>query len=74
MESGRIPLSSVLANGCRSRTRVGMTENLLLIGPEGLDYDAAAAKYVEAFMQNVKWEKVNHRYVAAQKISASPKN
>jgi superoxide dismutase len=26
-----------------------------------MDYGAAAAKYVDAFMQNVKWEEVNRR-------------
>ncbi len=36
-----------------------------------MDYGAAAAKYVEAFMQNVKWEEVNRRYVAANKIHES---
>jgi Fe-Mn family superoxide dismutase len=38
-----------------------------------MDYGAAAAKYVEAFMQNVKWEEVNRRYVAAQKVADSLK-
>jgi Fe-Mn family superoxide dismutase len=33
-----------------------------------MDYGAAAAKYIEAFMQNVKWEEVNRRYVAATRI------
>jgi len=32
-----------------------------------MDYGAAAAKYVEAFMQNVKWEEVNRRYTSALK-------
>ena len=36
-----------------------------------MDYGAAAAKYIEAFMQNVKWEEVNRRYVTAQKLSES---
>jgi Fe-Mn family superoxide dismutase len=36
-----------------------------------MDYGAAAAKYVEAFVQNVKWEEVNRRYVAAQKAAAA---
>jgi len=31
-----------------------------------MDY-GAAAKYVEAFMQNVKWEEVNRRYTSALK-------
>jgi Fe-Mn family superoxide dismutase len=38
-----------------------------------MDYGAAAAKYVEAFMQNVKWEEVNRRYVAAQKATEALK-
>jgi Fe-Mn family superoxide dismutase len=38
-----------------------------------MDYGAAAAKYVDAFMQNVNWEEVNRRYVSAQKAAASLK-
>ena len=36
-----------------------------------MDYGAAAAKYIEAFMQNVRWEEVERRYMAAQKIAGS---
>jgi len=32
-----------------------------------MDYGAAAAKYIEAFFQNVNWDEVNHRYERAQK-------
>jgi Fe-Mn family superoxide dismutase len=32
-----------------------------------MDYGAAAAKYVDAFMQNVNWEEVNRRAEAAMK-------
>ena len=32
-----------------------------------MDYGAAAARYVDAFMQNVKWEEVNRRAEAAVK-------
>ena len=35
-----------------------------------MDYGSAAAKYVEAFMQNVNWEEVNRRFVGARKMSA----
>lgn len=35
-----------------------------------MDYGAAAAKYVDAFMQNVNWEEVNRRFTAAQKAAA----
>jgi len=35
-----------------------------------MDYGAAAAKYVDAFMQNVNWEEVNRRYVGARKMAA----
>jgi Fe-Mn family superoxide dismutase len=35
-----------------------------------MDYGAAAAKYVDAFMQNVKWEEVDHRLLKAQKARA----
>jgi superoxide dismutase, Fe-Mn family len=34
-----------------------------------MDYGAAAAKYVDAFIQNVKWEEVNRRAEAAVKAS-----
>ncbi|MFY9609318.1 MAG: Fe-Mn family superoxide dismutase [Blastocatellia bacterium] len=34
-----------------------------------MDYGAAAAKYVDSFMQNVKWEEVNRRAEAAVKTS-----
>src|SRR5687768_16850864 len=32
-----------------------------------MDYGSAAAKYVDAFMQNVNWEEVNRRLVGARK-------
>lgn len=38
-----------------------------------MDYGAAAAKYVDAFMQNVNWEEVNRRFVSAQKVAAALK-
>jgi Fe-Mn family superoxide dismutase len=31
-----------------------------------MDFGAAAAKYVDAFMQNVNWQEVNRRYTLAQ--------
>jgi Fe-Mn family superoxide dismutase len=34
-----------------------------------MDYGAAAAKYIDAFMTNVKWEEVDRRAEAATKIS-----
>ena len=34
-----------------------------------MDYGAAAAKYVDAFMQNVKWEEVDRRVGAGLKLS-----
>lgn len=36
-----------------------------------MDYGAAAAKYVDAFMQNVNWDEVNRRTEATQKLSAA---
>ena len=36
-----------------------------------MDYGAAAARYVDAFMQNINWEEVNRRYVNAQKAVAT---
>jgi Fe-Mn family superoxide dismutase len=36
-----------------------------------MDYGAAAARYVDAFMQNVKWEEVNRRAEAALKAGLS---
>ena len=35
-----------------------------------MDYGAAAAKYVDAFMQNVNWEEVNRRVEMVQKVDA----
>jgi Fe-Mn family superoxide dismutase len=36
-----------------------------------MDYGAAAAKYIDAFMQNVKWEEVERRFVSAKKAAAA---
>ncbi len=36
-----------------------------------IDFGAAAAKYVDAFMQNVNWEVVNRRFVGAQKAAGA---
>jgi Fe-Mn family superoxide dismutase len=36
-----------------------------------MDYGAAAAKYIDAFMDNVNWEEVNRRLVKAQKASTA---
>lgn len=36
-----------------------------------MDYGAAAAKYVDAFMQNVNWEEVDRRLTGARKMAAS---
>ena len=38
-----------------------------------MDYGSAAAKYVDAFMQNVNWEEVNRRFVRAEKAAAALK-
>ncbi len=35
-----------------------------------MDYGSAAARYIDAFMQNVKWEEVERRFVNAQKSPA----
>ena len=35
-----------------------------------MDYGAAAARYIDAFMQNVKWEEVENRFMKAQKARA----
>ena len=35
-----------------------------------MDYGSAAARYVDAFMQNVDWEEVDRRYARAVKIAA----
>jgi Fe-Mn family superoxide dismutase len=35
-----------------------------------IDYGAAAQKYVDAFMANVKWDEVQRRYEVAQKMHA----
>jgi superoxide dismutase, Fe-Mn family len=34
-----------------------------------MDYGAAAAKYIDAFMQNVNWEEVNRRLTITKKIA-----
>jgi len=38
-----------------------------------MDYGSAAAKYVDAFMQNVNWDECNRRYAEAMKIYAALK-
>lgn len=35
-----------------------------------LDYGAAAAKYIDAFMSNVNWSIVNQRFMKAQKVAS----
>jgi Fe-Mn family superoxide dismutase len=35
-----------------------------------MDYGAAAARYIDAFMHNVKWEEVDYRFLKAQKARA----
>ena len=39
-----------------------------------LDYGAAAAKYVDAFFQNVNWEEVDRRLERAEKVAAEPRS
>jgi Fe-Mn family superoxide dismutase len=36
-----------------------------------MDYGAAAAKYIDAFMQNVNWEEVNRRFTGARSAAAA---
>src|SRR5207247_10837021 len=36
-----------------------------------IDYGAAAAKYIDAFFQNVHWEEVNRRLERAEKAAAA---
>jgi Fe-Mn family superoxide dismutase len=36
-----------------------------------LDYGAAAAKYVDAFFQNINWDEVNRRIEAAERAAAA---
>jgi superoxide dismutase, Fe-Mn family len=38
-----------------------------------MDHGAAAAKYVDAFMQNVNWEEVNRRFTNVRKAAAALK-
>lgn len=35
-----------------------------------MDYGAAAAKYIDAFMHNIDWQEVNRRFEAASKLGA----
>lgn len=39
-----------------------------------MDYGSAAAKYIDAFMQNVHWEEINRRFTRAQKALAALKS
>jgi hypothetical protein len=39
-----------------------------------MDYGAAVAKYVDAFLQNVHWEEVNHRAESVSKVWAAALN
>jgi Fe-Mn family superoxide dismutase len=36
-----------------------------------MDYGAAAAKYIDAFFQNIQWDEVNRRLERARKASAA---
>lgn len=36
-----------------------------------MDYGAAAARYIDAFMQNVNWKEVNRRFMSAQKVAVA---
>ena len=36
-----------------------------------MDYGAAAARYIDAFMQNVNWEEVNRRFESALRLGAA---
>ncbi|MBZ0253088.1 MAG: superoxide dismutase, partial [Candidatus Methylomirabilis sp.] len=38
-----------------------------------MDYGAAAAKYIDAFFRNVKWEEVNRRYEQALRLAKAMK-
>jgi Fe-Mn family superoxide dismutase len=38
-----------------------------------IDYGAAAAKYIDAFFQNLQWDEVNRRFERAQKVHAALK-
>jgi Fe-Mn family superoxide dismutase len=35
-----------------------------------MDYGAAAAKYIDAFMQNIDWQEVDRRFASASKLGA----
>jgi Fe-Mn family superoxide dismutase len=36
-----------------------------------MDYGAAAAKYIDAFFANIRWEQVNQRYERAQRAAVA---
>lgn len=38
-----------------------------------IDYGAAAAKYIDAFFQNLQWDEVNRHFERAQKVHAALK-
>jgi len=57
---------------CDPGKLVGLWEKLIRSHWENnygyhIDYGAAAARYIDAFMQNVKWEEVNRRAEVALK-------
>jgi Fe-Mn family superoxide dismutase len=39
-----------------------------------MDFGAAAAKYIDAFFQNIQWEAVSARLAAASATKASGRN
>jgi Fe-Mn family superoxide dismutase len=36
-----------------------------------IDYGAAAAKYIDAFFQNIQWDEVQRRLERAQKVGTA---
>jgi Fe-Mn family superoxide dismutase len=76
--SGWVVLGYELDSGAlRTRSLANHAQSLSLLAPllvmdmyehaYQMDFGAAAAKYIDAFFANVKWEKVDRRLQAARK-------
>jgi superoxide dismutase, Fe-Mn family len=62
------------ASGSHVQSKSGSLKLLVLDMYEHayhMDYGAAAAKYIDAFFQNVRWEEVERRFAQARKAAAA---
>jgi superoxide dismutase len=80
-EKLRFELDKVRISGLQSRQNRSHLHNAPMSRPllaldmyehvYQMDYGAAAAKYVDAFMRNVNWEEVNRCFVSARKMAVA---